>query len=184
MNTELQTFKDPINGFIAKTPSRSIAWGLIRNKCISLNLKVPTLDQIEKVEDKPYQPGNNGPRDSSFVNGMTRGNHNIYPEKAKEFFEIPPHKAENLLLRKTRFKEKAKSLVERMRRSNDMPFSYAKQCAMICTKNEYHELREQLINLRSCHVIESEKTYLFRLQELIDDEKAVIDEINNYNEEI
>ena len=39
-------------------------------------------------------------------------------------------------------KEKAKSLVDRMERSKDMPYQYAKQCALIavdeildCTKN-------------------------------------------------
>lgn len=53
----------------------------------------------------------------------------------------------------------------------------AKKCALIATRNEYHQLREQLVNLRSCKVIESEKIYLTRLQSLIDEEAAVKQEI-------
>lgn len=50
----------------------------------------------------------------------------------------------------------------------------AKQCAIISVKGEYHSLREQIVNLKSCRVIESEKTYLARLEMLIDEEKKVI----------
>lgn len=53
----------------------------------------------------------------------------------------------------------------------------AKQCAVICIENEYNSLREQLFNLRACRVIESERTYLFRIQELIEQEKEAKQEI-------
>ncbi len=49
----------------------------------------------------------------------------------------------------------------------------AKQCAIICCGNKYHALREQLFNLRACGVIQNEKTYLKRLQELIVREEQV-----------
>lgn len=55
--------------------------------------------------------------------------------------------------------------------------SHAKQCALLAIEREYNSLREQLFNLRSCGVIESEKTYLFRIQELIDEEKQIKQEI-------
>ena len=60
----------------------------------------------------------------------------------------------------------------------------AKKCASIAVENEYHSLREMLFNLRSCHVIESEKVYLFRLQKLINEEKEVKQEIENYEPNI
>lgn len=53
----------------------------------------------------------------------------------------------------------------------------AKECALIAVSNEYNQLREQLINLRSCKVIESENVYLTRLQSLINEEAAVKQEI-------
>ena len=78
-------------------------------------------------------------------------------------------------------KEKAEELVEEFK-----PFAHinksadgwsAKQCALIAVENEYNSLREQLFNLRACKVIESEKVYLHRLQELIDQEQEVKQEI-------
>jgi len=56
----------------------------------------------------------------------------------------------------------------------------AKQCALICVENEYHEKREMLFNLRSCGVIENPNTYLVRLQELIDEEQQVKELIINH----
>lgn len=53
----------------------------------------------------------------------------------------------------------------------------AKRCALIAVENEYYSLKEQLFNLRSCGIIESEKVYLFRLQELINEEKEIKQEI-------
>lgn len=53
----------------------------------------------------------------------------------------------------------------------------AKQCALIAVENEYNSLREMLFNLRSCCVIESERVYLHRLQQLIDEETQVKQEI-------
>jgi len=35
-------------------------------------------------------------------------------------------------------KEKAKSLVGKMERSKEMPYQYAKQCALIAVENEYN----------------------------------------------
>jgi len=73
-------------------------------------------------------------------------------------------------------KEKAKELVEKYEKLMSSDW-YKKQCALIAVKNEYHSLRELLFNLRSCGVIESEKVYLVRLQNLIDEEKEVKQEI-------
>jgi hypothetical protein len=52
-----------------------------------------------------------------------------------------------------------------------------KKCALIAVENEYHSLREQLFNLRSCRVIENEQTYLKRIDQLIEEEKQVKQEI-------
>jgi len=54
----------------------------------------------------------------------------------------------------------------------------AKECALICVKNEYYSLREQLFNLRACGVIEKSKTYLARLDDLNEQEELIIKEIN------
>ena len=78
-------------------------------------------------------------------------------------------------------KEKAKELFDKFT-FNCRECDYednAKQCAIIAVKNEYHSLREMLFNLASSRVIESEKVYLFRLQELINNEKELIGEIEN-----
>ena len=52
-----------------------------------------------------------------------------------------------------------------------------KQCALIAVENEYNSLREQLFNLRACGVIENEKTYLERMQPLLEEENKVKQEI-------
>lgn len=54
----------------------------------------------------------------------------------------------------------------------------AKQCAKIAVQNEYHSLREQLFNLRACCVIENEKVYLTRLDELNKQEQELLTEID------
>ena len=54
-----------------------------------------------------------------------------------------------------------------------------RECALICLVNEYNALREQLFNLRSTRVIESEKVYLHRLDELIRQEQEVKEHLNN-----
>ena len=59
----------------------------------------------------------------------------------------------------------------------DMDLDMAKKCALIATSNEYHQLREQLFNLKSARVIEFENVYLTRLQSLINEEAAVKQEI-------
>lgn len=51
-------FTDTIHGFRAETPSKMMAWALIRNECHELGLQVPTLDKIVELsssdqEDKP-----------------------------------------------------------------------------------------------------------------------------------
>lgn len=61
----------------------------------------------------------------------------------------------------------------------DMDLDMAKKCALIATSNEYHQLREQLFNLKSARVIEFENVYLTRLQSLINEEAAVKQEIEN-----
>lgn len=74
-------------------------------------------------------------------------------------------------------KEKAKELVDRFDLPSGLMSIERKQCALIAVENEYHSLREMLFNLRSCYVIASEEVYLFRLQQLIDQEKEVKQEI-------
>jgi len=81
-------------------------------------------------------------------------------------------------------KEKAEQLVYEMYHVDvvnlseyGMEWNMAKQCALISVENEYYSLKEQLFNLRSCGIIESENVYLFRLQELIYEEKEVEQEI-------
>ena len=80
-------------------------------------------------------------------------------------------------------KEKAEELIEKMLyqiKYNCQPsisIMVAKQCALIAVENEYNALREQLFNLRSYKVIENEKVYLIRLQQLIDEEKEVKQEL-------
>lgn len=78
-------------------------------------------------------------------------------------------------------KEKALELVDKMA-SNIEGHGWkemSKECALIAVENEYKALREQLFNLRSTRVIESEKVYLFRVQELIDKEQELKNEIKN-----
>jgi len=55
----------------------------------------------------------------------------------------------------------------------------SKECALISVENEYKSLRELLFNLRSCSVIENEKVYLKRLQDLIDEEAEVKNQIKS-----
>jgi len=78
-------------------------------------------------------------------------------------------------------KEKAIELVEKFCLTDvidqTLLIENAKRCALISVENEYYSLREQLFNLRSCGIIESEKVYLFRLQELIYEEKEVKQDI-------
>jgi len=78
-------------------------------------------------------------------------------------------------------KEKAKELVNSFLYLQDDNFGidYAKLCALIAVKNEYHSLRELLFNLRSCGMVQYEKVYLVRLQNLIDEEKEIIKETEN-----
>jgi hypothetical protein len=78
-------------------------------------------------------------------------------------------------------KEKAKYLVDKMldEQSFTEEIYDAKQCALIAVENEYRSLRELLSNLRSCRVIESDKVYLYRIQQLIDEEQEVKQEIAN-----
>lgn len=73
---------------------------------------------------------------------------------------------------------KAKETVIKMQfQKQPLDFEQAKQCALICVETEYHSLREQLFNLRSCGLIPKENVYLHRLQELIDEEQQVKTEI-------
>lgn len=79
-------------------------------------------------------------------------------------------------------KEKAKELFDNCSKLEtdyefEVGYSMTKEIALIAVENEYNSLREMLFNLRSCHVIESEKVYLHRLQELIDEEQQVKNEI-------
>jgi hypothetical protein len=55
--------------------------------------------------------------------------------------------------------------------------SHTKQCALLAVEKEYNSLREQLCNLRSCHVIENEKVYLARIDLLNQEESQIKAEI-------
>lgn len=59
----------------------------------------------------------------------------------------------------------------------DDEISIAKKISIIVIEKEYYSNRELLVNLKSCGLIESEKVYLSRLQNLIDEERKVIQEI-------
>lgn len=48
------------------------------------------------------------------------------------------------------------------------------KASVITVKQEYKSAREVLFNLKSCTIIESEKVYLFRIQELINQENEII----------
>jgi len=61
----------------------------------------------------------------------------------------------------------------------DVAFEMNKKFALIAVENEYKSLRELLFNLRSCGVIENEKVYLKRLQDLIDEEAEVKNQIKS-----
>lgn len=75
-------------------------------------------------------------------------------------------------------KEKAEELVDKYDETLIyLPRFVAKQCALIAVENEYHSLREQLFNLKSCSVDIPEKVYLFRIQALINEEQEVKIEI-------
>jgi hypothetical protein len=74
-------------------------------------------------------------------------------------------------------KEKAKELVEKFNLPSGLMSIERKQCALIAVENEYHSLREQIFNLRSVGVIESEKVYLFRIDALLIEEQEVKKEI-------
>lgn len=63
--------------------------------------------------------------------------------------------------------------------SNDNYNEKSKQILIYLVENEFHSLREQLFNLRSCGVIENPNVYLHRLKELIEDETKIIKEIEN-----
>ena len=73
-------------------------------------------------------------------------------------------------------KEKAIEIIDRFYIEVKF-YERAKQCALICVETEYHSLREQLFNLRSCGLIPNEKVYCHRLQELIDEEQQLKTEI-------
>jgi hypothetical protein len=87
--------------------------------------------------------------------------------------------------------EKAKDLIDEYRtwiifadkhkfNSSEIVDYLSIKCALLAIEKEYHSLREMLFNLRACRVIESEKVYLRRLQELIDEEEKVKQEIEKY----
>jgi len=86
--------------------------------------------------------------------------------------------------------KKAEEIIEMYFSVNDIkgldratnPFissEFAKQCALICVKNEYHSLREMLFSLRASKVIKSERVYLSRLERLIELEQEVKTIIEN-----
>ena len=77
--------------------------------------------------------------------------------------------------------EKAKKLVDSFKNKNEIgmlvsPY-LAQRCAIISARNEYHASRELLFNLKSCGVNITEKVYLFRLYQLLNEEIDLIREI-------
>lgn len=86
-------------------------------------------------------------------------------------------------------KEKAKELIDKYLSIDDELDLFlnktrqqaSKECAIIAVENEYYSLRELLFNLKSVRLIENDKVYLIRLQQLIDEEKEVKKEIENFN---
>ncbi len=89
-------------------------------------------------------------------------------------------------------KDKAKELVDRFipfvessdgdrydpAYSFEVELKNAKQCALVAVENEYKSLREMFFTLRACRIIESDKTYLVWIDELINEEKEIKQEIN------
>jgi len=55
---------------------------------------------------------------------------------------------------------------------------HIKHISLVSIEKEYKSNRELLFNLRSCGVIENEKVYLSRLQDLIDEEIVIKNEID------
>lgn len=81
-------------------------------------------------------------------------------------------------------KEKAEELIDRFIQetrnrfeSKSMSYRRAKQCALISISNEYESNKELILNLQSSGVIESEKVYLFKIAQLINEEKLIKQEI-------
>ena len=74
-------------------------------------------------------------------------------------------------------KEKADELFNKFYKCPEVQEIESKRCAIIAVESEYHSLREQLFNLKSCGIDIPEKVYLFRIQELIDEEQEVKTEI-------
>lgn len=80
-------------------------------------------------------------------------------------------------------KEKAKELVDKCfdliytSNAHYAEVDAPQNCALLAVENEYNSLREQLFNLRATGVIESEKVYLFRLDELISQQSEIEIEI-------
>lgn len=62
-------------------------------------------------------------------------------------------------------------------RNEDDIIKDAIKCAIISIENEYNALREQLFNFKACGILTNEKVYLFRLNELIEEEKQVKQEL-------
>lgn len=81
-------------------------------------------------------------------------------------------------------KEKAKEIIKKCSNFHftdgylDSNNEDSKEMAVFVIENEYHSLREQLVNLRSCRVIEDFSVYNHRLNELIEEEQSIINEIN------
>lgn len=76
-------------------------------------------------------------------------------------------------------KEKAIDIVGKMCGNNCTENNIKKMInpSLISVKNEYHSLRELLFNLKSCGINIPEKVYLKRIQDLINEEKLIIEEL-------
>lgn len=72
--------------------------------------------------------------------------------------------------------KEAEKIIEMFDFSN---YDRAKQCALLHVKEKYNEIRETLFNLRACGVINSERTYLNRIADLIIKEQQVKQAIEN-----
>ena len=73
-------------------------------------------------------------------------------------------------------KEKAQEIFDKMYNVS-LTTNISIASAIVAVDKEYNSLREQLCNLRSCHVIENEKVYLARIDLLNQEESQIKTEL-------
>lgn len=73
--------------------------------------------------------------------------------------------------------EKASELVEKFQNFG-LCYDDSVECSIIAVENEYHSLRELLFDFMSSRIIENQKVYIKRLDDLLNEEKEVKQELN------